>query len=190
MSKIISQWTPILSGGTPQPLIGTLTAAAIAASPSAQTVNVNTTLTSNMFDVGDQVYVDVNGSAELVTLTGVGNNTISGIFTLAHASAVNVALMAKHTNFFVQGKEGNSGLLYLFYSPNQYQTLATYGRRSLMPNKTGFICGLMTLEKTTSGTQPFYGQTANNYGGNPDNSCFLYIDGTTNDNYLPWLDVT
>lgn len=193
MSKIILPgWTPIIAGGTPQPMFGTLLAQAVSPSVNGakQTVNVNTTLTANMLSADDFVYVDTGASAELVKLIAVGSNTITAVFANSHASGVAVTLWQHISNFFIQGKEGNSGQLFPFFAPNQFMTLQSYGRNSLVPSKASGACLLFLIEKTAAGTQPYYGQAANNYGGNPDNTCFLWVDGTTSDNFIAWADET
>ena len=190
MSKIISLYRTIAASTTPQPLIGTTTTAAIAAAFTPQQLQTVAVTDSSIFDPGDTAWVDVNAKAEFITIQAVGNNTITAVFLKNHNSGVYVTLALKFTNFFVQAKEGNSGALSLFYAPNQFKALTTYGRSSLAPTASTMTCGLMVLETTGSGTQPIFGQAANNYGGNPDNSCFLWIAGTADDEYLPWIDVT
>lgn len=193
MSKIILPgWTQIIDGGTPQPIFGTLLAQAVSPSVNGaqQTVNVNTTLTANMLSQDDKVYIDTGANAELVHLYGVGNNTITAIFSKSHASGVAVTLWQHISNFFVQGKEGNSGQIFPFFAPNQFMVLQSYGRNSLQPSKSTGSCLLFLVEKTAAGVQPYYGQAANNYGGNPDNTCFLWIDGTTSDSFIAWADET
>ena len=190
MAKIISKYLSIIAGGTPQPLIGTKTSAAIAAAFTPNQLQTVAVTDSSIFDPGDTAWVDLNARAEFITIQAVGNNTITAVFAESHASGVYVTLALKITNFFVQAKEGNSGLLSLFYAPNQFKALATYGRSSLAPAASTMTCGLMTIEKVSAGTQPYYGVAANNYGGNPDNSAFLWIDGQTSDQFLPWLDQT
>jgi prepilin-type N-terminal cleavage/methylation domain-containing protein len=60
---------------------GTGTTTAIAGSPTAQSVTV---ASSSTFAPGDYVEIDLGGNSELVQISAVGSNSITGVFRLAH----------------------------------------------------------------------------------------------------------
>jgi hypothetical protein len=70
----------------------TTAAGAITAQVNAQAVSV---ASSTGFTVGDYVDIDVGANNEKVQLTAIGNNTISGIFRIAHANGAVVRLFSQ-----------------------------------------------------------------------------------------------
>jgi hypothetical protein len=159
----------IATGGTPQPLIGTLLNGAVTASPVAQSVLVDD---SSMFRVGDRAMIGRTTSGqELVDITAIANSThITAIFTQAHADNSNVALLLECSAFFIQVSGDNSGNIYL-------------GTDGLV--KTGDVHVILEI----GGSITMF-SSANIFGANPENVVDYWVDGTTNDVYLPSVTIT
>jgi len=84
MTQEISQ-----AGGAHQD-VGTTTSADVTGSATAQSISL---ASSNGFTVGDYVDIDLgNANHELIQITNVGTNSITGIFRLAHLNGTPVRL--------------------------------------------------------------------------------------------------
>jgi hypothetical protein len=60
--------------------------------PSATAQAVTVSQTASMF-VGEQLLVDAGGNEELVTLTGVGASSMTGVFANAHANGATITVL-------------------------------------------------------------------------------------------------
>jgi Tfp pilus assembly protein PilW len=69
--------------------------AAVTSSGTAQSASVSST--TSMF-VGEKVLVDAGTKEELVALTAVTSTSISGIFTISHASGASIAALGVYPN--------------------------------------------------------------------------------------------
>lgn len=164
----------IASGGTPQPLVGTKTTGSTG--PGS---NVNLPVSdSSMFQKGDYAILDVGASEERCKVTAVPDGTHVTVDTiaLAHGSGVYIRLAIDVNSVYVQTKDGNTGTVFL-------------GTKSTMATSTGTFV-IKELTKVTAGSQPT-DYTSADLGGayNPANLGDFWVDGTTNDNYLPSLTV-
>lgn len=173
----------VASGGTPQPIVGTLTATALLAATAPQSIQV---VDSSMFRRGDFFWLDVGSNAERIMVTAIADGThVSGIVTKAHATGVTVALDPSFTALYVQTISGNNAAgLVIFYPDQQFSS------QRVAPNKTGLVKAIAVLMAVTAPTQPIDFSTANNFGANPDSLGYYWIDGTTGDGYLVSVDIT
>ena len=172
----------ITAGGTPQPLVGTLTTAALIANTAPQNIPVSD---SSMFRTSDHLYLDVGAKAERIRVLSVPDAThVNGVVTLVHATSAPVALFIPFCALYVQTLPGNTAALVFFYPDQQFSAAR------VAPNKTGLIKAFYQAEPVTAPTPPVELSSANNYGANPDNLAFYWIDGNTGDGYLPSIDQT
>lgn len=179
----------ITSGGTPQPLVGTTISANIIASPAFQSVQVADT---SMFDglSGSEAFIDTFSNAEKILLKVVDGTHISAIFTKNHTSGAAISLSMYFTGLYVQTKAGNTGSIFIFNNTSQFVPQPSAGVQSLTMNKTNHVLCRAELQPVTVPTQPVEISSANNYGANPDNIAYWWVDGTTGDVYLPSIDIT
>lgn len=172
----------ITSGGTPQPLVGTLTTSALIPNVLAQSIPVTD---SSMFNISDIAYLDVGAKAEQVRVLSVPDSThIKGIVTLAHATSATVALGIPFSALYVETIPGNSAAIVIFYPDKQFSVA------QVAPNKTGLIKAVSQLQPVSAGVPATYLSSANIFGSNPDNLAFYWVDGQTGDLYLPSVDIT
>ena len=169
------KYVTIGAGGTPQPLMGTFTAAAITGSPNAQAVAFSD---ASQLAVGDRIMVD-GGSAtlkELTTITAISSNNVTAVFNNTHATSAPVHLFWPCTFVYCQGLDGNAAALFI-------------GNKQAMVKATG-VGVILKIVNVTSGNQPTEFSSSNVYGANPDNTANYWIDGTTGDSYLPSCTMT
>jgi len=182
MAKRTFKSFTITAGGTPQPLVGTLTTSALVPTAAPQSIPVSDT---SMFRKNDNMWLDQGASAEKIQVLKVIDTThIQGIVTLVHATSAMVALSINFTNLLVQPLVGNGNLVTIFYSDRQYTSA------QVVSNTTGLINAIKQLEPVTSPAQPNEFNVQNQFGSNPDDLAFYQIDGTTGQSYLPSIDIT
>jgi hypothetical protein len=183
----------IQSGGTPQPVVGTYLTAAVTANAAAHAMrwdqNINnpvilTVADSSMFVRSD--YVNVVDPSTYVTERGmvaeVTDSThikVTGILKAhpggAYGTGAWVALGAFAQSLYIQGKPGNTGLLYIGTTPQ-------------MVTATG-VGTIVLIGFTVSGVQPYEFSTSRQGLANEETLSQYWIDGTTGDGYLPSIGV-
>lgn len=175
------------AGGTPQPLVGTWVTATTAPAPGdvAGTSLTNLPVNdSSMFRAGDFAYIvsAALGAPERVIVQSVPDGThikVLGLQNQRTGGAAGtgdwVALSIAVNSVFVQQIQGNAGNLFV-------------GIQGM--NKTGLVKVVSVMVQFAAGTQPVYYGDTRYYGPNPSDSSDLWIDGTTNDGYLPSFGVS
>lgn len=174
----------VVSGGTPQPLIGTTLTAATGlggTDPNGdQSIQIIAVADSSMFQAGDWIVVGskANGDEERVLITtDVDDSThIEVKLTKTHVNGSYVRLSMMCQSIYTQTTKGNTGSIYI---GTQGLVKATY---------TNVVSELIPV--ASSGVQPI--EFSDPYRVAPDGGdCGEYfVDGTTNDGYLPSLTIT
>jgi hypothetical protein len=173
----------VVSGGTPQPLIGTTLTAATGlggTDPNGdQSIQIVAVADSSMFQAGDWIVVGskANSDEERVLITtDVDDSThIEVKLTKTHVNGSYVRLSMMCQSIYVQTTQGNTGAIYL-------------GTQGLVKATQANVAAV--LYPFASPTQPI--DYSDPYRVAPDGGdCGEYwIDGTTNDGYLPSLTIT
>jgi len=178
----------LAAGGTPQPVFGTTTTAAVSANAALGGNSFLLAVTAfplvagfTGFQNGDNIIVEAGGTnPERFLIQQVVSSTSlklrkedgSGI-QFAHASGVFVQLAIPCISVFIQCIEGNTALIYIGNTASMVKA-----------TRVGVIA---TLEFTASGTQPFNFADPM-YGSTPGlTSDSYWFDGTTGDKILPSL---
>lgn len=181
MAQRAFKYFTITAGGTPQPLIGTLTTAAILALPAGASPSTPVSVPvsdSSMFLKGDWVIVDNSGTPERAFVFGVPDGThvqLTGL-QLAHASGSTVSLSILVNNIYVQTKDGNAGAIFI-------------GTSGSMVKASG-VSVITKLQQVAVGVQPTeFSSAMSGMGLNPIDVGQIWIDGTTADSYLPSLGI-
>ncbi|MBV8206013.1 MAG: hypothetical protein JO041_04410 [Acidobacteria bacterium] len=156
--------------------------AVVTGSSTAQTVAVSSN--SYMF-VGENVLVDAGSSKEIVALTAVGSGTISGVFTMNHASAAVVAPVG----VFAQGilSSSNSTQLRMIGDINNDGTLVLVEYDCVPPTLTRSITPITNSTKNTPDT------LLDNLVANPGGTaCFTYQPtvASAGFNFIPGVGLT
>lgn len=179
MKATFKQFT-IAAAGTPQPLIGTTIAgaASIATDPmSAQGSQQSVQVTdSSMFKVGDWSVFDVGVNEERVRIENVPDAThikVSGLIR-SHGVGIFVRLSNLCQSVYVQTKKVNAGSIFI----------GTQGM-----NKTGAVKVIVELIPVGAGIQPIDWSDPVRIGADGSDVGDFWIDGNTNDGYLPSLTV-
>lgn len=179
------KYISLTASGTPQPVFGTKTTAAIApagASGSQENSNQNAQVSvpvadSSIFLAGDIVNVDVAANEEKTTVASIpdGTHVVLSALALNHASGIFVRLSVPIAQVYVQTKDGNTGAIYI---GNKYNLVRATG---------AFI--IAKLEPVTAGVQPIeLNSGISGFVGL--NSGELWFDGdTTGDKILPSFSV-
>ncbi len=177
----------IAAGGTPQPLVGTTTSGAILSGTGPQSVAV---ASSKMFQTNDYAYIDTLGSAEKVGIKVTSDTAItmtpsdpSGHFRFAHSSGAALALFLPISSFTVFYPNGGAAPITVLYNPMQFSPASGFGRGAQAISKTGPVGAIWILNQTVSPGAPSFMNSANIFGSNPDNLCYVWCDGTTGDGY-------
>lgn len=174
MIRAFKQFT-IVAGGTPQPLVGTTLSAATLASATPQSVAV---VDSSMFKQGDwAVFGTVAGADEerqLVTKVVDGTHIKVNSLEKAHASGAFVRSGILINSVYVQRDLTGAGLLYI-------------GAQGIV--KATFANVVATLFNSATGQPIDFGDSR---GDSTDagSAGDWWVDGTTNDKYLPSFGVT
>jgi len=159
----------LTTGGTPQPVFGSTTSAAVPASPSSP-ISIQVA-DSSWFRQGDYMLLDPKGSnPELILIDGVPDATHVKLHytNFSHASGVFVQLSMACYSVYIQPVVDAAGI-YIGTSPN-------------MVKATGAFC-IKILP--TALPNDF---TDVNYGlGNVENPSNYWFDGSTSDSILPSL---
>jgi len=175
----------VASGGTPAPVFGTTTTAAIApASAPGNTQNyqqnatVNIPVTDSSFFVkGDKVNVDVGANEETAYVYAVPDSThvtVAGL-ALSHASGIFIYLSGSISAVYIQTVDANSGAIYI-------------GNKSTMVKATGVNC-IAKLQPVNSGVQPIdFSSTIAGFPG-PLSFNEWWYDGSTGDKILPSVSI-
>jgi hypothetical protein len=176
----------IVSGGTPQPLVGTYITATTVPSgkdpqgDAATNIPVND---SSMFKQGDRVLIQsvTYTVPEIAMIQKVPDSTHILVRNLqntrtggAFGTGDFVSLAIQVNRPYVQCTPGNAGLIYV-------------GTAGLV--KSTEVNVIATLQNFAAGTQPIEYSDSRNYTADPFNSSDLWCDGTTNDGYLPSFGV-
>lgn len=174
MSQRTFKYFTIVSGGTPQPLVGTTLSAALTAPLNPDTAVNAAVADSSMFLNGDWVVLEVDGAAleERVKVFNVPDSThikLVGVKN-SHASGAIVRLGTAINSLFVQSKDGNAAPLFI-------------GTSSAMVKAIGAFV-IAKIVQVAAGTQPTELDSTRSGLANPDTMGQLWIDGTTSDSYL------
>lgn len=167
----------IVSGGNPQPLVGTTMTAAIVAGVAPQLIPV---ADSSMFAAGDWAYLDTPGaSEERVLVLSVPDSTHINVpnVTKAHASGSLVRSGILCNSVYVQSLDGNSAALYVGNSPSLVKATGVF-----VMKKIQFIAANGVIPDGTFGASLGAGMNGEDLGA-------YWIDGTTSDKYLPSANV-
>jgi len=174
----------IVAGGTPQPLVGTTTTAAV--KPTVQVPPQNTLVIpvadASMFQSGDWAIIGKPSSNQekLLVQSVSGNNLTvqippsSGIMG-SYPSGTYVRLGNAINSTYVQTKDGNAGAIYV-------------GTMDDMVKATGVFV-VAKLQPVGAGSQPVDFHDGRSGLANVDNIGQLWVDGTTGDSYLPTVGV-
>ena len=178
MARRSFKYTVIAAGGTPQPVFGTtLTAAVGPVADQRVTYGKPTPLVvadSSLFRVGDWVIVDIPPNEERIEVASVPDSThITTQYPLAksHASGKYVRLSDSVNAVYIQPLDGNADHLWI-------GTLAT------MVKASG-LGVFVKLIKAAAGVQPTDWTDPVGFPANAFTTGDYWIDGTTNDSYLP-----
>lgn len=172
----------IASGGTPQPLIGTTTTAAIGPvsvppGTPVKPILVIPVTDGSMFLGADWVILGKpsTGEERLYVLSVSGNNVTvklpDGGLTGIYASGAYFRLALNINSTYVQTKDGNAGPIYL-------------GTLDTMVKATFAFC-IAKLFQVPVGTQPTEYRDGRSGLQNPDDCGQIWVDGTTSDSYAP-----
>jgi hypothetical protein len=179
-----SKFFTIIAGGTPQPLIGTKTTAAVGPvnQPTgiigSQGIYVIPVLDASMFLAKDWALIGApsTGEERLLIMSKSGNNvtvlvpTPSGIVS-AYASGAYFRLANAINSTYIQTTQGNTGAIYV-------------GTRDNMVKATGASV-IALLYPFAAPTQPTEYRDGRSGLQNADDIGQYWVDGTTGDGYLP-----
>ncbi len=168
----------VVAGGTPQPLVGTTTNAAVAANTDLDTPFTIVVLDSSMFLKGDWVVIGKPSSgSDRLWVQSVTDSThikVKGQCA-AYPTATYIRLSNLLQSTFVQTKDGNAGTIFI-------------GTQDNMVTATGvFVCAELT--KVAAGIQPIEFHDGRFGPVNADDMGQFWVDGTTGDSYLPSFGV-
>lgn len=181
MKRTFKKFT-IVSGGTPQPLIGTTTSAATGpggTDPNGDAAVVKIAVSdSSMFLNGDWVIIGsaANSDQERVLVQKVNDSThitVKGM-ALAHVTASYVRLSVFCQATYVQTTQGNAAAIYL-------------GTQSLVKATQANV--IAVLYQFASPTQPIDYTDPYRVSQDAGDVGEYWIDGTTSDGYLPSLTI-
>ena len=186
MNRTFSQFT-IVSGGTPQPVVGTYISATTAPGtpdPQGETLTILPVGSSAMFLVGDYaliqtitytvpewVRVQKVPDGTHITVKGLANTRTGGAF--GTGDFVSLAIPVSRT--YVQDKPGNTGNIFI----------GTVGM-----SKSTLVKVIAQLVPFTGSTQPIEYSDTRFSSANTMNSSDLWLDGTTADAYQPSFGIT
>ena len=181
MSVSAFKYLTIQGGGTPQPLIGTWLTAAVTSPQGDGSTTVSVNDTSMFAGASYAVFTDpATYAAERVRVSGIVNSTTMTVQGLrkphpggAYGTGAWVGLSDPCQQIYVQGKDGNSGALFIGTGPQ-------------MATATGAQV-IAKIVAVTAGTQPTEFSTSRDSGLNAETVSQYWIDGTSNDSYLPSL---
>jgi hypothetical protein len=170
----------VAAGGTPQPLIGTTTTAAVPATTNTKDTFVIPVTDGSMFRGGDWALIGQpsTGEERLFVQSVSGNNVTvlakNGLKN-SYLSGVYFRLSVQINSTYVQTKDGNSGYFYI-------------GTEDTMVKATFVFC-IAKLTETAAGGQPVDFHDGRSGLANADDSGQWWVDGTTGDGYAPSLGV-
>lgn len=169
----------IAAGGTPQPLVGTTLGAAVQIPSSSDTLVSLAVADSSMFLAGDLAILGSPGtSEERVQVTAVPDAThvtVRGV-QKAHASGSFLRLSLLMNSLFIQTKDGNAGPIFV-------------GMSNSLDKVTGAFV-IAKLFNVALGGQPTEFGTTPTGVANSEDLGQIWVDGTTNDSYLPSVGTT
>jgi hypothetical protein len=174
----------IISGGTPQPLIGTRLTANAGPAATNNTIKI-AVADSSMFQKGDWALLQsVDGTTRpgarhkvfsVPDSTHIVLNSLEQAYVGGAFGTGDWVILANLVNsVYVQTVDGNAAALFL----------GTTGM-----NTTGSVNVIAKLENVSSGTQPVDFENDRNVGANPESLGQYFIDGTTSDSYVPSVGV-
>jgi prepilin-type N-terminal cleavage/methylation domain-containing protein len=148
---------------TPQTLTPTITGGA-----SAQNIPISST--ANIF-VGEKLTVDTGSSQEVVTVTAIGSNQITAIFTLSHSAGTPVAARGVFPQGVLSGSTATS--LKIFGDINADNTLVyvQYDCDTTAGTLTRSVTTIAPGVTTQNTAQTLLTNLVTNPGGTP---CFQY----------------
>jgi hypothetical protein len=170
----------IAAAGTPQPLIGTTTTAAVPATTDDRNTFVIPVADGSMFRGGDWAIIGQPSTGEdrLWVQSVSGNNvTVLAKNSLknSYLSGAYLRLSAQINSTYVQTKDGNTGYLYI-------------GTEDTMVKATFVFC-VVKLAATAANGQPSEFHDGRSGLANADDCGQFWVDGTTGDEYAPTLGV-
>lgn len=172
----------VTNPGTPQPVVGTTSTNAVFANTAPQSVLV---ADSFAFRSGDYAFFGVGATAERVQVLRVPDAThIQVILNKNHGAGIYVTLSLAMTAVYIQRENGGAGSLYIFYPDQQFSA------SQVPPVIAGRIKCICELKSVAVGVQPTEFSSANNFGANPDDLAYFWVDGDAADFYLPSVDIT
>jgi hypothetical protein len=170
----------ITAGGTPQPLIGTTTTAAVGPVPASGNTFVIPVADGSIFRKGDWAIIGKPSTGEeRVFVQSVSGNNVTVLaqngLTGTYLSGAYFRLSVLINSSYVQPEDGNAGALYI-------------GTSDVMVKATFAFC-VVKLQTVAAGGQPVDFHDGRSGLANADDSGQLWVDGTTGDSYGPTLGV-
>lgn len=176
----------ITAGGTPQPLVGTKTTAAVGPSQrmtglvGAQDIFAIPVTDASFFIGKDWIIIGVPGAEERLQIMTIAGNTLSvklpqGGLKNAYANGSYVRLSVLINSTYVQPSDGNAGFLFI-------------GTSNVMVTATGVLV-VVKLAQVAAGSQPVDFHDGRSGLQNADDIGMWWIDGTTGDGYLPSMGI-